>query len=101
MNDPEVTMLDTLDHNGLIAHSTALEAAAPVAATVPATIPNGHWVRGRRAALKPQASVGWAGVDLSNSFRGQRNAGGSKLPKRGSITAAAFRCSGRASTSES
>ena len=27
MNDPEVTMLDTLPSNGLIAHSTALEAA--------------------------------------------------------------------------
>ena len=27
MNDPEVTMLDTLPSNRLIAHSTALEAA--------------------------------------------------------------------------
>jgi len=34
MNDPEVTMLDTLPHNGLIAHSTALEAAGLALALV-------------------------------------------------------------------
>ena len=38
-NDPEVTMLDTLPHNGLIAHSKALEAAGlalAIARRVPA-----------------------------------------------------------------
>ena len=34
MNDPEVTMLDTRPHNGLIAHSTALEAAGHALALV-------------------------------------------------------------------
>jgi four helix bundle protein len=34
MNDPEVTMLDTLPHNGLIVHSTALEAAGLALALV-------------------------------------------------------------------
>jgi four helix bundle protein len=34
MNDPEVTMLDTLPKNGLIAHSTALEAAGLALALV-------------------------------------------------------------------
>jgi hypothetical protein len=35
MNDPEVTMLDTLPSNGLIAHSTALEAAGLTLALAP------------------------------------------------------------------
>jgi four helix bundle protein len=34
MNDPEVTTLDTLPSNGLIAHTTALEAAGLVLALV-------------------------------------------------------------------
>ena len=34
MNDPEVTMLDTLPSNGLIAHSAALKAAGLALALV-------------------------------------------------------------------
>jgi len=70
MNDPEVTMLDTLPGNGLIARSTALEAAGlalALARRVPA--PSGF-----------RPLDGWVGIQNSKfktqNWRGSGRGGG-------------------------